>query len=1009
MTSYKQECNLAGCIYYCECTLMLPGPSSTSKKATTKAAAKPAAKQGLSKHLNTLLNILKSSDKNEEQILKSVKKWFSQRENLSPTTIKLANISLDFSSKTLIACAQNGHFTILRYLIEEQGLDPNQVLDGKQSPLCSAIKKGHVNIACYLAQKAYSAKPLNPRGYLALHYAAEKPGMIEVTRILLNRYPKHIDTQSREGHTALLIAAKNNNTKLVELLIEKGANPNTADYCGQSPLIWTLINNNAEALSCLLKDPRTNPLPFENIDEHTQILKDLATKEKVVSCYNLWFEAGAGLDINVIPDSVLSLFKLQRETLKEFIIVGKYLDNGTPKRKIFTSIEQLMPALAEPKWEFNKIHLARACQNASFKHLPHVKQLQKLLLAQNIKVTKEIPVCHHDNDLVMGDVESVLIKNEKQILNIYEAELVLLNHFLEGFSDRFHLVSARDPLLRTADSRLLGLLYRFFECLNNMYLLTHHPITKELKREGTSVPLVSHEAECKSLIRPFLKVFMDEQATETSLEYFLFLEQKIKQLIKYHGNTLKATNQFLYDDLIDALAITSAKMARAYLERGNKDLALSITLEAMRYNDKIDDNNSANFSYFNRAMCYTTMAEVFLAHGWVTRAGRLASIALDQYKKTSVNLAKISHKKNQMTTLFDERICKLIPELADIYIKNKRIGKAISLLNSCIQYVDNVYAVDILELLHIKDASMVLKNKLALLTKKHFDESIAYLQLQLKQFAIISGDEKTLTISICFLENSIASHHHELLKDFTAKNKNVIAINNNQLQFNRDAIFAKNFYALIAEINGILSSLPPKLTAGSIGTHEPTKPVEPTEPVEPIESAKKAELDLELCEKFATLGFSLDKPQKSGMKPATKDTLDETYGFEPLPGFTRIVPIASSSLPNNTLFVTMPEDNAAFVPFYKLIRDPSKKTYFPVTSIAEKGKNKHGIKLGTTFITNEKQKEKISYGRLKIGGTDRAHGYIEQTVTDEKGKLRKLYVFRHVVSKKEEQRNRYSM
>ncbi|HRE31129.1 MAG TPA: hypothetical protein PLD88_04060, partial [Candidatus Berkiella sp.] len=66
---------------------------------------------------------------------------------------------------------------------------------------------------------------------------------------------------------------------------------------------------------------------------------------------------------------------------------------------------------------------------------------------------------------------------------------------------------------------------------------------------------------------------------------------------------------------------------------------------------------------------------------------------------------------------------------------------------------------------------------------------------------------------------------------------------------------------------------------------------------------------------------------------------EETYGFEKPLGFTPIVPITSKRLPNETLFITMPEDSVAFSPFYKLIRNADKSAYFSVPAIAEKGIN----------------------------------------------------------------------
>ena len=133
----------------------------------------------------------------------------------------------------------------------------------------------------------------------------------------------------------------------------------------------------------------------------------------------------------------------------------------------------------------------------------------------------------------------------------------------------------------------------------------------------------------------------------------------------------------------------------------------------------------------------------------------------------------------------------------------------------------------------------------------------------------------------------------------------------------------------------------------------------------------------------------------------------ETYGFVPLPDFTPIIPIVSSYLPENTLFLTMPDNSENFQPFYKLIRDKHTQAYHEIHAIAD-GVNEQGVKLGT----QREGKTKVAYGRIKVLGSDgkkRARGYVEQTIILPNGKQRKLYVFREVKDKKQEQRESYKI
>ncbi len=75
-------------------------------------------------------------------------------------------------------------------------------------------------------------------------------GNIEVAEFLIDQV-KDLNYESREG-TALAALSINYNKQLVEKLLKKGANPNTADSQGNTPLLWAIKRSNVELLSILL-------------------------------------------------------------------------------------------------------------------------------------------------------------------------------------------------------------------------------------------------------------------------------------------------------------------------------------------------------------------------------------------------------------------------------------------------------------------------------------------------------------------------------------------------------------------------------------------------------------------------------------------------------------------------------------------------------------------------------------------------------------------------------------
>lgn len=76
-------------------------------------------------------------------------------------------------------------------------------------------------------------------------------GNVEVATFLID-HVKDLNYESREG-TALAALSINYNKLLVEKILKKGANPNTADSQGNTPLLWAIKRSNAELVSILLQ------------------------------------------------------------------------------------------------------------------------------------------------------------------------------------------------------------------------------------------------------------------------------------------------------------------------------------------------------------------------------------------------------------------------------------------------------------------------------------------------------------------------------------------------------------------------------------------------------------------------------------------------------------------------------------------------------------------------------------------------------------------------------------
>lgn len=427
------------------------------------------------------------------------------------------------------------------------------------------------------------------------------------------------------------------------------------------------------------------------------------------------------------------------------------------------------------------------------------------------------------------------------------------------------------------------------------------------------------------------------------------LGDRIAIILKRHP-ALPQAARHLYNSLLDARALLNAKSARAYLALGKHDVAINMSLAALSLNEQliIDNPMLQDSAKLTQAICLASSAEVYIAQGWINKAYQHTSQAIDLLVDAG---------------LYDDLVIKQIPFFAHYFAQHQHFSRSLALIDKGIHYLQPLFLltdeqakavpIDITNLQTLRQA----------LVTNQFQQLKAQLTVHLGESCHIFADAEQHAIYLTPTVNIYSPLIEEPYFHFLFENPEFKPLQNMQLLIEQQTLFAKNFFAKIARLATILSAhhvaaLPVELEAGIAGL---------------------------------------------ALAPA-----EETFGFQKPPGFTPIVPIQSARLPHHTLFLTMPEDSEAFVPFYKLIRDQQRTTYFPVQAIAAKGLNQHGVKLSTALARQPGQPpEKIALGRLKAGGTCRAKGLVEQTIPGEKGKQRKLYVFREVTEKKAEKRKGY--
>ena len=148
----------------------------------------------------------------------------------------------DKNGKTLlsVACETGGH-ALLIHLLLQHGADPN-VKGDNGPPLVSLIEmgvEGNTPLVKEMLSKGANANVSDAAGTPALVWVAER-GNVEIAKMLLEKKADPNAKDALEERTALHLAAREEQTELVRLLLEKNANASIADKNGETPLIYAL-------------------------------------------------------------------------------------------------------------------------------------------------------------------------------------------------------------------------------------------------------------------------------------------------------------------------------------------------------------------------------------------------------------------------------------------------------------------------------------------------------------------------------------------------------------------------------------------------------------------------------------------------------------------------------------------------------------------------------------------------------------------------------------------------
>jgi hypothetical protein len=154
----------------------------------------------------------------------------------------------------------------------------------------------------------------------------------------------NIESKDNNGQTPLWWAARSSNVAMVKLLLEAGANIESKDTNGQTPLWWAARNSNV-AMVKLLLEAGTN---IESKDTSGQTPLWWAARNSNVDMVKLLLEAGANIE-SKDDNSQTPLFAIEPTRVDPVVFGAPVLgDSQFPlnRRPAWISTEEVIPELS---------------------------------------------------------------------------------------------------------------------------------------------------------------------------------------------------------------------------------------------------------------------------------------------------------------------------------------------------------------------------------------------------------------------------------------------------------------------------------------------------------------------------------------------------------------------------------------------------------------------------------------------------------------------------------------
>ena len=167
-------------------------------------------------------------------------------------SMQVPDINVSYSGDNgLTLASRTGDFATVKYLVKN-GIDIDFIGSNGRSALHTYARKGLLTECKFLLDNLADPNNLGFKGQTPLFEAVinNKPEVIE----MLYKYGANLNFANEEGIAPLMVACQNKyRQESLLTLLKLGANIETVDFMGQTPLYYAIRSNNRQFIDILIK------------------------------------------------------------------------------------------------------------------------------------------------------------------------------------------------------------------------------------------------------------------------------------------------------------------------------------------------------------------------------------------------------------------------------------------------------------------------------------------------------------------------------------------------------------------------------------------------------------------------------------------------------------------------------------------------------------------------------------------------------------------------------------